>query len=630
MKPELNDLMPVPKQGSVTDTPCFLPGKPLIFVAGDHRSMLPALEGIVAELAGLDARAEITATRNQAIFVFQVDTSLDLGPEGYVLEIDEKGVRVTGTGKAGLFYGIQTLRQWIRRHSFASKPKKRFLHGLAIRDRPDFPHRGVMLDISRDKVPAMETLFALVDLLAGWKINQFQLYMEHTFAYAGHETVWQNAGALTGEEIRALDAYCRARFVELVPNQNSFGHFHRWLIHEAYRGLAECPEGVAHPFSTEVEPFSLCPGDPRVLDLLADLYAQLLPHFSSTQCNVGLDETFDLGLGRSKAACAHRGKEEVYLDFLKKVCALVRRYGRRMQFWGDIIIKRPDLISALPRDAIALEWGYEADHPFEKQTRAFADSGLDFYVCPGTGSWQSISGRTHNTLLNLAGAAFHGKNTGALGYLITDWGDFGHLQPLPISFPGMLAGAGFSWNTALSEHPLSPDWPAHLDHYAFEDRNRIMGRQAYDLGNVYLEYGAKPTNGTALFFLIRFAEDTMEHSRLQGLTIESLDRVAALIETIRKNLEDAACQRTDAQLLYHEYRWTAALLLWCCRFGRARLAAGSSLPVHALPGRTRKSLAHELDDLVDAHRMVWLKRNRREGLTDSCRKLERIRELLLP
>ena len=67
-----------------------------------------------------------------------------------------------------------------------------------------------------------------------------------------------------------------------------------------------------------------------------------------------------------------------------------------MQFWGDIILHKPELIPELPKDVIALNWGYDADHPFEKETRAFADAGVPFYVCPGTSSWLSISGRTDN------------------------------------------------------------------------------------------------------------------------------------------------------------------------------------------------------------------------------------------
>ena len=178
------------------------------------------------------------------------------------------------------------------------------------------------------------------------------------------EQVWREASPFTSQEIQALDLFCRERHVELVPNQNSFGHMHRWLVHEPYRSLAECPDGFEHPWNPTREPYSLCAVDPKSLDLLRDLYDQLLPNFSSPLVNVGCDETLDLGRCRSAAACAERGREEVYVEFLRQVHGLVAGRGRRMQIWGDILLERPDLIGQLPPDAILLEWGYEADHPF--------------------------------------------------------------------------------------------------------------------------------------------------------------------------------------------------------------------------------------------------------------------------
>ena len=56
-----------------------------------------------------------------------------------------------------------------------------------------FPTRGLMLDISRDKVPTMESLRGMIDVLASLKFNHLQLYTEHTFAYTGHGAVWREA-----------------------------------------------------------------------------------------------------------------------------------------------------------------------------------------------------------------------------------------------------------------------------------------------------------------------------------------------------------------------------------------------------------------------------------------------------
>src|SRR5262249_28500336 len=134
-------------------------------------------------------------------------TSVSLPPQGYRI----RNGAIESVDDAGRFYAEMTLRQ-IRRQGIAPVGD--------IEDWPEFPVRGVMLDISRDKVPTMETLFGLVDELAEWKINHLELYMEHTFAYRNHRVVWEHASPMTGAEIRQLDSYCRERFIELVPNQN--------------------------------------------------------------------------------------------------------------------------------------------------------------------------------------------------------------------------------------------------------------------------------------------------------------------------------------------------------------------------------------------------------------------------
>lgn len=360
------------------------------------------------------------------------------GGERYTMTINAEGVLIEGDSSAACFYAICTLIQIINQSGL-------HLPHLHIEDYPDFARRGVMLDISRDKVPSMATLYALVDQLASWKINEFQLYTEHTFAYRKHRSVWRYASPMTGEQIMALDAYCRERFIDLVPNQNSFGHWHRWLKHSEYQHLAESPDGIDLHIMLERAPFSLSPAVPESLQLLDELYSELLPYFSSQYCNVGCDETFDLGKGRSQQLCQEQGVGRVYLNFLTQVSKLVEKHGRTMQFWGDIILQHPELVSALPKNAVALEWGYEADHAFDADGAQFAAAGIPFYVCPGTSSWLTLVGRTHNMIGNLENAAAQGIKHGAIGFLNTDWGDLGHWQPLPVSYAGYAYGAALSW-----------------------------------------------------------------------------------------------------------------------------------------------------------------------------------------
>ena len=108
--------------------------------------------------------------------------------------------------------------------------------------------------------------------------------------------------------------------------------------------------------------------------------------------------------------------------------------------------KMPDsALHDLPTDVIACEWGYEDTHPFAARCERLADIGIPFMVCPGTSSWNSFTGRTANCIENIKQAVSAGVNSDALGMMLTDWGDNGHLQPHSASYVGIVAG-GLAWN----------------------------------------------------------------------------------------------------------------------------------------------------------------------------------------
>lgn len=531
-------------------------------------------------------------------------------PQGYHLTIHSRGVSIVASTPAGLFYGAQTLIQ-ILGQSPAGLP---LLH---IRDWPDFPNRGVMLDISRDKVPTMQTLFHLVELLASWKINQLQLYTEHTFAYQNHPEVWAGASPLTGEEILELDSYCRERFVEMVPNQNTFGHMQRWLTHDRYKHLAECPTGFYwEEWGGYFDyPFSLYPGEPGSLELIRSLMDELLPHFSSHQFNIGGDETVDLGQGRSRDLVAQRGKGRVYLDFLLKIYREVKARSYTMQFWGDIIVAHPELIPELPRDVIALEWGYEADHPFDEHGAIFAATGIPFYVCPGTSSWRAIAGRTDNALKNLRNAAVNGLKHGAVGYLIADWGDNGHWQPLPVSYLGFAYGAALAWSYETNhQHDIAQA----VSRYAFGDSSGALGRLVYDLGNTYLEPGLQLHNCSVLFNILQ--ESPQVTAARKGLSEENLHKTLAYLDRIAQELPKAPFQHPQAELIRREFMWTARMLKHACRRGLWALAKAGGNEDTGL----RQELAREAEELLAEHGIIWLARNRAGGLQDSQARLEKL------
>lgn len=601
--------LPVPRKVTYTEDSFTLPAHALIVIP--NGSLLFEAETAQAALeafAGVEWPVVAGTDYAQAGLLLQLDGSIPQA-EGYQLAVSSQHIVVRGADASGIYYGVCTLRQMLQQHGST-------LPGVTINDWPDFAARGVMLDISRDKVPTLETVKDLVDRLSKLKINQVQLYMEHTFAYQRHKVVWAEASPFTGQEILQLDAFCRQRHVELVPNQNSLGHMERWLKFPPYDALAETPEGFEPPWGGERRPpSSLNPIDPGSIELVSQLYDELLPHFSSKKFNVGGDEPWEMGTGRSREEKERIGEGRLYLNYLLKLYEQVIIRRKQMMFWDDIIVKYPDLVPELPYDVIAMVWGYEADHPFDERCALFLGSSIPFYVCPGTSSWNTFAGRTDNTIGNLRNAAINGLKHGSIGFLNTDWGDFGHWQQNSVSYLGFAYGAAVSW---AQDTNLDIDLPPLLDLFVFEDETGVMGRLVYDLGNLYQIPGHARANGHALIDLLRASGDQFagqqDHLTLSRFgyhtpaDADSFRQAIARTDEILASLEDSNMHRPDANLIKSEFRLAGDFIRHSARRGLFLLGQD---------GISGDDLRHELEALIVRYRENWLARNRPGGLEDS-------------
>jgi hexosaminidase len=611
-------LLPAPRDLTLTGNFYALPSQALLVIS--NTSLLfeaHSLQSALSQYAHLNW--EIVAGENypNTGVMLQLNDSL-IHSEGYQLSVISSGITITAKDASGIYYGVCTLNQLIQQY-----PTQ--LPCLKIEDWPDFPARGVMLDISRDKVPTLQTILDLVDRLAALKINQLQLYMEHTFAYRNHPEVWAEATPFTGEDILNLDTFCRQRHVELVPNQNSLGHTERWLKHERYHHLAECPDGFELPWGGHSPATTLNPLDPGSIELMASLYDELLPHFTSKLLNVGGDEPWELGKGKSKPEVEARGGR-VYLDYIIKLHREVTAREHKMQFWGDIIVHYPDLVPELPKDVTAMLWGYEggekAAAEWERQCTLLEESGVPFYVCPGTSSWNSIAGRSDNAIDNCRISAVSGLKHGAIGFLNTDWGDNGHWQPFSISFLGFAYGAGVSWCLQTNDQL---DLPPLLDRFIFNDAAGIMGKLAYDLGEVYKIIGPEHINGQVLAYSMQLPTDKLQ-SGIQSqearagdkadINPETLRRAVQSINQIIAPLNQAKMKRPDAGTITAEFQQAANLLLH---------SAHRLLFVMDEEG-SPKALRDELQNVLVKQRELWLTRNRPGGLDDSLRRFDTLND----
>jgi hexosaminidase len=558
-------------------------------------------------------------------------------PEGYALSISKAGIEISFRESGGLRAASATLRQLLRKYG-------RRLPCLRIRDWPDFARRGVMLDVSRGRVPNLETLLDLAEKLSDFKINELQLYTEHTFAYKKYKSVWQSWGALTGKEIRTLAARCRGLGIDLVPNQNSFGHLRYFLADPRLKRLGE----ISKPYEDGGDaatgdqkflrrPTTLAPNHPGTLPFLRGLYDELLPNFSSQFFNIGGDETWDLGKGRSKKLCETKGKGRVYLDFLKKIHSEVSARGKHMMFWGDIVLKHPNLIRELAligtpntvsaRSAhfrknaetvpgvphlIALNWGYEPNHPFAKEASQFAKAKIPFYVCPGTSTWQSLIGKHDNALANLRVAAKAGKKFGAIGFLNTDWGDGGHPQPLAASWPLYAAGAALAWNSkGLEEKNLV----AVLSRDVFEDPTGKIAGAGFKLGFAHRKLGVQALNETPLGTVIAAPppEDRELFCRnglkwFAKIPTRKITSVLAEIQKQRAVLRRAKPKSVSGKILAQELDLAARMAESSCRFmlWQQAVAAGKKSVAKQLADRGVRELRKLEKDFI----AYWPLRNK--------------------
>ena len=240
-----------------------------------------------------------------------LDEDAALPPDHYRLTVSETGIRITGGSDESLLHGVCTLRQWIRRNGA-------MLPCLEIEDWPDLAHRGFYQDISRGRVPTLASLKRTVDLLCEYKVNEFQLYIEHTYLFHHLSEAWRDEDPLEAEDILELDAYCRERHIELIPSLATFGHMYQILSTKTCAELCELRDSEKKPFSYSyaIRRHTINPAHPGALALVKGMITEYKALFTSRKFNICCDETFDLCSDRSRSAAEKEGAHTLYIRYL--------------------------------------------------------------------------------------------------------------------------------------------------------------------------------------------------------------------------------------------------------------------------------------------------------------------------
>jgi hypothetical protein len=526
----------------------------------------------------------------------------NLDEEGYVLVVRSNEVVVAGRSSAGVFYGMQTLKQLVR-----GQGGDTFIPGVTIVDWPAMRWRAVSDDISRGPIPTVDFIKRQLRTFAAFKLNMHSFYMEHTFSSSSHPLIGPAGGSLTGDEIRELTAFARRYHITIVPEQQTFGHLHKALKLEKYNELAETPYGDV-----------LSPQQEGSYKLVADWYRELNELFPGQFFHIGADETFELGEGQSREAARTRGVGAVYFEHLNRVRDVLKPYNRRLMFWGDIALNHPDLIGKIPSDMIVMNWDYAPKDSYASRIKLFKDAGLDQFVCPGIWSWNQIFPNVESSSKNITNFVRDGQAADVMGMMNTTWDDDGE-SLFEMGWYGIVLGAAASWQdtpVVIDSFDRSFDWSF------FRNDGDHFVKAIRALGSVNTLLGIGPTD--ELFWRDPFTTNfqnlsrrLLDKSQQMRLQVENANESLLLNQQrARRNQSMVPAMRLAADRFDHLGRRMQVAEKFSRDYWDAYLNLGDRAKARRLRRyigaiyNSLREMAEELALLRETYRQQWLAENK--------------------
>ena len=356
--------------------------------------------------------------------------------QAYRLTINRNFVRMEATTNTGLFYATQSLKQLYRYAFLQSKGNEIALPCATITDWPNFKIRAWQDDISRGPIVSMDYLKRLIPQMAECKLNAFSLYTEHTFKTNCHPDI-APTDAFTTEEIKELEEFCRPYHIQIIGNQQCFGHFEEILCNPFYSHLADTK-------------WNLNPAKEETYKFLEDHLREVARAYKSPYFNINCDETESLGQGLAKAYVDSIGTEKVYYQHINRVNRMLRPYRKRVMMWGDIADKHPEILENLDDDIFLIAWSYVDKNDFDDFLKPYKASGRSFFVAPGVSLSERVWPKHYEFRKNISNLCRDGYKNGALGVINTCWDDFGE-SLINSALYGLALGAEMSWNAVSTD-----------------------------------------------------------------------------------------------------------------------------------------------------------------------------------
>ncbi|WP_328464593.1 beta-N-acetylhexosaminidase [Streptomyces sp. NBC_00448] len=381
------DLIPMPSDATTysADDEVFTLRPETVIAAGPGTEAAARwLRGTVGAATGLPLSAG-EASGGGAVRL-AVDETVPGGPEGYRLTVDPVGgVRITGAGPAGVFWGAQTFRQLLGPDAFRRAPlaeRTWTVPACHLADAPRFGWRGFMLDVARHFMPK-DVVFRYLDLMAAHKLNVLHLHLtddqgwrveirrhprltevgawrERTKVGLRESPLWDerpHGGYYTQDDIREIVGYAAARHITVVPEVDIPGHSQAAISAYPELGNTDVLDTSALPVLTSwgVNPNVLAPTE-AVLRFYEEVFTELLELFPGTFFHIGGDEcpkeqwTASLAAKDRIVELGLRDEDELQSRLISHFDRWLAERGRRLIGWDEI------MEGGLPEGATVSSW----------------------------------------------------------------------------------------------------------------------------------------------------------------------------------------------------------------------------------------------------------------------------------
>lgn len=465
-------LLPMPQEVRLRQRSYRLPGRPTL-CAGRDCSDADVAAVRVALKDRLDRHVRQLVERERADILLRRGNSER--PQGYRLEVGEKGVVLQARSPQGFFYAAQTLCQLLGSEGH--------IPAVAISDAPSIESRLVMIAIDQGAFEVVDVDYwkRIIHELAAAKITHIMPYLEGAgFLYEKYPFLsLKGPDGFTRDKARELSEYAHQRFVELVPQQQSLGHSGAMLYHDELKDLRE---------SGDV----FCSSNPRTFAFLSDLYDELVLSFPySRTLHVGGDE-FAGGFAKClqcKAKAEAIGKPGLYAEHMMRLRDMLRQRRRDMMIWWHEEGFTEEAADKLAKDIIVFDWHYGNQSSYPSLERLQRRGFVHTWATPAVTRYYDAPNDFDNTFGNIQGFLRAAAKAKVPGECTCTWvhGIWGGRNLFELNLYGLLWSAECAWNPVASDAETFR-WKFARQWFGLDGKPRLVEEEV--LRAVHAPYGS--------------------------------------------------------------------------------------------------------------------------------------------